>query len=226
MSTQDVAARFTRETAQHEMTVLHDDGLFRHLRFKAPGSSMYWFELTTVPGSLIFRGDGQSFVFARLTDMFEFFRGPVGRINPMYWAEKLTSGREEGVRGYDRDLFERQVMEATGDAIRSGDAPTGLTSAVTREVLDPESGMTDEDAHRVLHEFSFYKNDKDRYGRHEQVNDHLEWVPAKRPDFQFSDTWEWDFRDYDWWFLWSLHAIVWGIAQYDAHHAQVQAVAS
>jgi hypothetical protein len=33
--------------------------------------------------------------------------------------------------------------------------------------------------------------------------------------FQFYDTWEWDFRDYDWWFLWACQAIVWGIAQFD-----------
>lgn len=34
----DIAARFARDTAQHEMTVLHDDGLYRHLRFQRT----YW----------------------------------------------------------------------------------------------------------------------------------------------------------------------------------------
>jgi len=37
--------------------------------------------------------------------------------------------------------------------------------------------------------------------------------------YRFSDVWEMDFRSYDWWFLWALHAIVWGIALYDAEKA-------
>ena len=31
-----IAERFKRETAGHQMTVLHDDGLYRHLRFMNP----------------------------------------------------------------------------------------------------------------------------------------------------------------------------------------------
>jgi hypothetical protein len=34
--------------------------------------------------------------------------------------------------------------------------------------------------------------------------------------FRFHDTWEWNFRNYDWWFVWACHAILWGIRQYDA----------
>ena len=37
--------------------------------------------------------------------------------------------------------------------------------------------------------------------------------------FTFTDVWEWEFKDYHWWFLWACHAIVWGIAQYDAAKA-------
>ena len=44
--------------------------------------------------------------------------------------------------------------------------------------------------------------------------------------FQFHDAREWEFRDYDWWFVWACHAIVWGIAQYDAVKAERPAVAS
>lgn len=34
--------------------------------------------------------------------------------------------------------------------------------------------------------------------------------------FRFADSWEWDLRDWDWWFLWACHAIQWGVAQYEA----------
>ena len=36
-----------------------------------------------------------------------------------------------------------------------------------------------------------------------------------------SDIWEWDLRDYEWSFLWCCHAILLGIAQYDAARAAV-----
>jgi hypothetical protein len=199
-----VAERFARETADHKMTVLHDDGLYRHLRFMSERmvvpwrnpqrSSMYWFELITVPGSLIFRGDGESFVFARIDDMFEFFRspvrGPVVRINPDYWAGKVTSSRDR-IQRYDHELFETRVKEAFVDAARHGGVPAGTGRALREQVLD-EAVYCDE-----------------RYNR--DLLYHFE-----HDGFRFHDTDEWDFQDYDWWFLWALHGIVWGIAQYDA----------
>jgi hypothetical protein len=73
------ARRFASETSKHQMTVLHDDGLHRTLRFANPDSSLYWYEITTTPGQLVFSGDGDSFVFRLAPDMFEMFRHPDGR---------------------------------------------------------------------------------------------------------------------------------------------------
>ena len=98
MSTPDpIAERFARETAKHRMTVLHDDGLYRHLRFTEmhlcndaewrTTNGFYWFDLITWPGSLTINGDCGTYTFSRITDMFEFFRGY--GINPQYWAEKV-----------------------------------------------------------------------------------------------------------------------------------------
>lgn len=207
----EIRARFERETAEHEMTVLHDDGLYRHLRFRAPSHGMYWFDLITVPGSLIFQGDGESFVFRRIEDMFDFFRGPIGRINPHYWSEKLTDG-EDRVMRYDRELFEACVRQ---DIAGRDDLP-GLADAVQDEILDSEDLDYEESARRVVDEFRFYRNEADRHGGMRRVDGVMTWVPAKAPDFEFHDTWEWGVRDYHWWYLWALHAIVWGIAQYDA----------
>lgn len=244
MKNDPIAERFARETAEHAMTVLHDDGLYRHLRFQREWwqppllnkqrTGMYWFEIITAPGTLIFRGDGESFVFARVEDMFEFFRSPVGRINPSYWAEKLTSGRgdRESVRRYDREVFERVVKQAFVDAVREREAPAGLGRAVRSDLLEADDAYTEESAHRLLHEFSYYRNEKDRWRTSEVQRNpetgEYEVVQPPGPDFEFSDTWEWDLREYDWWFLWALHGIVWGIAQYDAARqaSDVVAVAS
>jgi hypothetical protein len=215
--------RFARETAEHQMTVLHNDGLYRHLKFRNPKNSMYWFDLITVPGALIFQGDGDSFVFRRLTDMFEFFRGPVGEINPHYWSEKLTSSDRGQVMKYDQELLrklvEDQVTEAIDDEAKEiaeeaeyleedeeAREPllTGLSQAIRDRIIDELFGDESFDRN-LVEQFAYYAVEADEFA-----------YPRKDPDFQFHDFWEQSCRDYDWWFLWACQAIVWGIAYHDS----------
>lgn len=180
----------------HEAKILHDDGLYRHVRFMSPDHGSYWFELITTPGTLIFRGDGESFVFARDTDMFEFFRSRSGSINPTYWSEKLTSDRDAAFK-YDEESFRTQVWEHVRNY---GQNHRGLAKAVQEHFFDDwasEYSVEFEDqARAALEAFSYAPNDY-------------------TPPFEFTDTWEWSFRGFDWWFLWACQAIVWGIARYD-----------
>lgn len=220
-SVENIAARFARETAEHQMTVLHDECLYRHLRFRNPKHGLYWFDLITVPGTLIFRGDGESFVFNRTEDMFEFFRSSAykGEPNVSYWAEKLTSGR--AVMVYDQDLLQKHVDDLAAEAIEDEAKETvatedrvltGLAEAIREQITDELTG--DESLDRDLVErFRYWANPTDEFK-----------ISRKAPDFEFHDSWEWNCRDYDWWFLWTCHAIVWGIAQYDKA-AQEAAVA-
>jgi hypothetical protein len=229
---QDVFERFTHDTASHEMTVLHDDGLYRHVRFMNPKSSGYWFDLLTVPGMLVFCGDGDSFVFRRIPDMFAFFRGKVGRIDPHYWSEKLAAD-PGSVMAYDQDLFEQQVKEHVADAIRYRAAPRGISRAV-KNLLENGDITWEGGARRELEQFEFssYRascwcganelltDDIDATGwgyQHARKTDHRHGAKVEPLGcFTFDDTLEWSFRDYHWWFLWACHAIVWGIARYDA----------
>lgn len=190
----ETTARFQRETAKHEMTILHEDGLYRHLRFKSPTDSAYWFDLITVPNALIFRGDGESFVFSRLEDMFQFFRSALRKdgsiqIDPGYYAEKLTSDRAS-VMKYDEDRFAQTVKDWTVEAIRDGRAPRGMGRAVREDVLDNWEIGDESLARQLLNDFEF-------------------------KGFRFHDAWEVSFRDFDWWFLWACYGICWGIRQYD-----------
>lgn len=192
MTAPSIADRFAQDTARHGMTVLHDDGLYRHLRFTQPrpASWAYWFDLVTWPGCLTIRGDiGGTYTFSRLPDMFEFFRGRVGRINAHYWSEKLAGGRESA-KEYSEERFRRVVSEQVGHAVQGGDAPRGLGRAVREEIFGSEFLAVEEEARSVLESFE-YKG------------------------FRFKDTWELDFRDFEWTFLWACHAIVWGIARWD-----------
>lgn len=196
MSADNIAERFARDTAGHQMTVLHDDGLYRHLRFQDPKHGAYWFDIVTWPGCLTIRGDiNDAYTFNRLPDMFEFFRGK--HINPGYWAEKLPNGWNS-VKEYSEDTFRKLVKEHVAEAIRYSDAPRGISRAVRDEILNRFDLHSEDNAREALDDFE-YKG------------------------FRFEDTWEWDFRDYDWAFIWACHAIVWGIAQYDAVKAPVAA---
>jgi hypothetical protein len=99
--------RFLRETCKHEMTVLRDDGLYRHLRFQEPGSGFYWYDLITWPGRLVVCGDAGDWMFSRTSDMFLFFESQHGGINPHYWGEKLRGAKpgREGARKYSEEAF-------------------------------------------------------------------------------------------------------------------------
>jgi hypothetical protein len=67
---------FLKDVEKHEMKVLLDNGLYRHLRFAATGQYSWnqWFEIITWPGKLAYSGDMGTYVFERIEDMFEFFR--------------------------------------------------------------------------------------------------------------------------------------------------------
>ncbi|MFI6496841.1 hypothetical protein [Nonomuraea typhae] len=242
----EIAERFKRETANHVMTVLHDDGLYRHVRFMQSKTSAYWFDLITIPGTLFFQGDGDSYTFRRIEDMFAFFRdGSKCGINPHYWSEKLTSDRD-CVMKYDQDLFEKQVKEHVAEAILDRTAPRGISRAI-KEMFEDGDITWEGGARRALEEFEYAPTtvtctcavrktftggfEAGAWGR-QHVLDHLasgrrhRVTEEQEKPFQFEDTWEWSFKDYDWWFLWACHAIVWGIAQYDASKKELVGAAA
>lgn len=240
----EIAARFARETAGHEMKVLHDDGLYRHLRFRNPKGSAYGFDLITWPGVLHIRGDmANSYTFSRMTDMFQFFRlvpGTDRGINPQYWSQKLDCG-PRGVRKYEQDLFEAQVKEYVVDAIKGGWVPRGIGKAVYEEILNSGCLDSEHEARRLLDNFEYGAGwraecsckdwaDVESYAdgmlwelRHRDTEGTHKVEIKKVSGFTFDDTWEWDFTDYDWSFLWACHAIQWGIRQYDAVKAAARA---
>jgi len=233
----DGTARFAADTSKHQMTILRNDGLYRHLRFRAPDSGFYWFDLITWPGYLAFVGDMDGYVFARTDDMFDFFRRSK-QINPVYWSEKIVDGRERAKR-YSEDKARRYIE----DHIASyGDEVPGLREEVQRRILgdDPTWDLAyEEGAREALRDFEFLPEtgvrarhvamaeaEVDRLRRDStatgyQVTAARQAFEKAKQDatFQFVDTWEWDLADWDWTFLWCCHAIRWGIEQYDAARA-------
>jgi hypothetical protein len=195
------AARFKRETAGHQMTVLHEAGLYRHLRFETPGRrGAYAFELITWPYNLVVKtGWAFHFDIDATPDMLDLFRRTAfsGEINPGYWSEKVRAGRDE-IEGFDPSLFEQQVKQHVVEAIRNGDAPRGIGAEVTRDIFEWGDISHEAGAHQALEDFRFQG-----------------WT--------FGETWEWDFRDYTPGFLWSCRAVRLGVDLYDAARKTVAA---
>jgi len=205
----EIAARFADDTAKHEMTVLHDDGLYRHLRFMQPSphSWLYKFDLVTWPGCLTIRGDfGDAYTFSRVPDMFEFFRGK--RINPDYWAQKLDGDRDS-VKEFQESLFIKAIWEQANYLIEQEhvepEQADRFRQAIKDDIVEGHLYDTADEAYRAVEEFEFYNDpSKESAYRH-------------RPDVCFEDAWDWfgATKDYTWSFLWACHAIVSGIARYD-----------
>lgn len=198
---------FLKDVANHSMTVLLDNGVYRHLSFSNNGSFNQKFDIVTYPGFLVYSGDMGCFVFSRVNDMFSFFRNDKDRkelqINPSYWGEKLQSvdrdGYHPGYKEYSPEKFKELVEEKVKEWIKeykiTGDVLDELYATVKEEVLN-YSDDGEYTAHESLREYCFHFDDK-----HE---------------LEFSDTWEWDLKDYTYRYLWCLYALVWGIQKYDA----------
>jgi hypothetical protein len=195
--------RFLKDVSEHQMTVLRDDGVERHIRFRKPGTRCMGFDLITWPGHLCYTGDMGTYVFQRLEDMFQFFRtdreynrsrGRNLAINPGYWGEKLEAvARNGGYREWSHDLFEQAVREDLKNFLEGSeldeDCRTELQEAVESDVLH----CSDEyEAVEAVRNFSH-----DHAGR------------------LFDDFWEHRLEDYTFHFVWCCYALAWGVERYD-----------
>jgi len=99
------AESFLKDVESHELNILRDDGVYRHIFVKQPNTVCESFNIITTPGYLIYYGDMGSFVFTRVQDMFNFFRRKELSINEGYWAEKLEAADRHG--GYEKFSFEQ-----------------------------------------------------------------------------------------------------------------------
>ena len=196
---------FLANVANHELTILRDDGLYRHLQFKQPNSGICRFEILTFPGHLVYVGDMGSYTSQRLEDMFEFFHvsplagRPQLHINTGYWGEKVrATDRNEGLATFSEEKFTRVIRELRRTWIRENAKRT--TPAQRRELWDDiEETILKADPTRMLDkamEFNSFVND--------DVG-----------SFYFQDLWDYNFNEPSGRFVWCCYAIAWGIQRYD-----------
>jgi hypothetical protein len=210
---------FLKDVEKHGVTILLDNGVYRHVRCQDPKASTCHFDIITYPGHLCYSGDMGSFVFSRLNDMFEFFRtdrrsdGKLG-INRSYWGEKLQAVDRDGYKSSHKRFSEEKlaaqveeivaewISEYEGDPALEGEASAAAKKAFEEELRE----AIEDDVDSYLHD-----------GEHEARKAVAEFAFKKDGHtYEFNDTWEWDCEDYTYRFTWSCLAIAWAIAKYDA----------
>ncbi|GAA5229227.1 hypothetical protein [Arthrobacter cryoconiti] len=189
--------RFNKDTEGHVMTTLHEDGLYRHLRFRSPEIGWGWFDLITWPGHLTINGDMGTYTFARVEDMFTFF---TGYINTHYWSEKEKGRGRSELKEHDGDEFKTWIVQDFWDTSRDMDADlTKRWWATIRE--------------NVFDRHSFHNTDH-REGCNDAVDDIIhEGVAPKR---HYQDLWDNDWTKYPWHLEYCMASIVAGIRTYNA----------
>lgn len=191
--------RFLIDVAQHEMTIICDNGVNRHVHFKREGTRCYQFDLITWPGYLCYTGDMGTYVFTRLSDMFDFFRTGINdfmlnkdglSINPGYWGEKLEAvDKHDGFKKFSLDLFRENVREH----LKGESHSKQLWEEIESSLLDVYFGNGHE-AYQAVYEFNY-------------------------EGFQFSD-FEYTSEEYSFRFIWCCYALAWGIQKYDEKKAE------
>lgn len=193
-----VEERFRACITKHAMTVGHDAGLYRSVMFKQPDTYNNHFRITTWPGHLAISGDAGCYVFARLEDMFQFFRGDA--INPSYWAEKLQAAdRSSGYREFSEGAFRDCIKsDFDGWGLDGDERDKAWTALQESDLGDDEQPESVEDAIRRAMNYKC------------PVTNHT-----------FGDFWDHNLMDFTYRFLWCCHAIQWAIQQYDAARAPI-----
>jgi hypothetical protein len=182
-------AAFQKDTAGHQLTVLHEDGLYRHFRMSAPGTRWGSWDIVTWPGHLATSGDiADGLTFSREPDMVRNFFGKMRGNRPYfaddapsidfrYWAEKLQGDQRDNVKTYVHGDFLQYVKEILTDRVE-----------IER--------MTQEQADQLLAEV-------------EEIPDYepevRQWLNAH--DDIFSESWEHSFKDYTFHFQVACYAI-------------------
>ena len=192
-SKQPTLQSFLKDVKNHRIDVKMDNGVYRHIVFSQPEHNfLNRFELITTPWRLMITGDMGTWVFARLEDMFNFFRSPNGSINTGYWSEKLQNGVHgcsKEAKVYDGDTYRQRLIDSLENYTLTQKKRAAIVSALKMQDFDDE--------HWLMQQISEFECE----------------------GFRFQDVWEVGMAVYAYHFVGGCYAIAWGINQYDEWRA-------
>lgn len=180
--------QFKAETAEHVLTIHHDDGLYRHLKMGKPGTGIWSWSLATWPGHMALTGDiGRGYLWRREADMLEWadtsryprYDDGAPAIPADYWAEKLTGACRDSAQRYSPEV----ALRLTREKLTEDGAPgIAMVLAAASIILDD----ADESVAR-------------------------DWLYEQFPN---SNTWEWDLTEFDLHYLLACYAVAHTIRAY------------
>ncbi|MCS3605288.1 hypothetical protein [Erwinia rhapontici] len=198
--------RFIRDVSSHQLEVIREDGLYRHLRFSRPTTRAYSFDIVTWPGYLTVTGDMGTWTFSRIADMFEFFtdkhfgRQDSFQINPCYWSEKFESGAGRGrtespCYEFDEAAFEKMLDEWHAEWL--ADAGEDADEFDRDEVAEKISDLKREG----------FSDANQAYGAVDSAD-----LPGFDMQYAFEGR---SMQKYSHHYVWICYAIAWGIERYN-----------
>ncbi|SDH56470.1 hypothetical protein [Microbacterium sp. 77mftsu3.1] len=182
--------QFAADTANFKVTVLHEHGAYRHLRFGEPGRRWGSTDIHTWPGGVATSGDmADGFLFER---GIEFF---AGRPNLNYWAEKLTrAGRVHG-----------NVKEFSGAVMREN----LLSQAENYGLSEEGEAAFREDLAELADSIEAYH--ADAHAAYDAMEGHrFNWASADGAEdaqIQLQDMYELDVEDFTFMYRWACLAL-------------------
>lgn len=182
-----VQERFPKDTEGFILTVLHEEGHYRHLRFQRPGQRWGSTDIHTWPGGVVTSGDmADGWMFER---GLGFFAGPP---NLHYWHEKLARSGRKVAKEFSASAARSELVSAAADL----DVPDSAREALATEVEDLIEEITGAYAEtnaalERVSGFTFECEDED----------------GVDVDVTFSDPYEMDVEDYTYHFVWACHVL-------------------
>lgn len=191
---------FLERVEDFQMTVLKDDGVYRHLRFRKPDTIAGSFDIVTWPMHLSYSGDMGDYVFERHTDMLTFFRRNKPEdtgINPCYWSEKLQAvDKHCGYSEFSTAVFEEKLKDdfETYWEFDSPEQKEKAWDAIEWDLINYPDDVDSAITKACQYECPITKQ-------------------------EFVDFWEHNLNEYTFHFIFCCRAIPWAIEVYDNHKA-------
>lgn len=102
--------------SKHRLTVLHDHGIYRHLRGSIPGTGVWSFSVVTWPHHLAVSGDLGNAMFTLYDeDVLPVF-GPPDRLSYDYLAQKAELAGSSRVRSFSATKATQGLLDLYGDS--------------------------------------------------------------------------------------------------------------
>ena len=181
------AEQFAKDTDGFVLTVLHEDGDYRHLRFQRPGERWGSTDIHTWPGGLTTAGDmADGWMFERPLGFF------AGAVNLSYWRENLTPAGRRASKEFSITALRESVAEAAADFDVPAQFADALAEDIKTLITSIEWGHPDTNAALAeLDDFVFECEDED----------------GLDADYKFTDAYEMNVEDFGYHFVWATHVL-------------------